>query len=105
MSSVYCSKCGMMNSEDSAYCKRCGAPPQATPTQDSYRHHRHHEHSGSHSGIGALILGAIVIIAGLAIVVPDIQWDIFWATLLVLLGVWIIGFYLVRTYRTPKQPQ
>ncbi len=95
----------MMNSEDSAYCKKCGAQLQAASTPDQFRRHRHHDHEHGRSGFGALIAGAIVIVAGLCIVVPDIPWDLFWATLLVLLGVWIIGFYVVRTYRNPKQPQ
>ena len=104
MSSVYCSKCGMMNSEDSAYCKKCGAPLKAAPSQDAYygRHKHHHDHS--HSGFGALIVGAIIIVAGLGILMPDIPWNLFWASLLVLLGAWIIGFWLIRSYKTtPKQ--
>ena len=104
MSSVYCAKCGMMNSEDSVYCKKCGASLQAAQNQD-FRRHRHHDHAGNHSGIGALILGAIVIVAGLGIIVPDVPWNLFWATLLVLLGIWIIGFYTVRHYKTTKQPR
>jgi hypothetical protein len=103
LSSVYCSKCGMMNSEDSVYCKRCGAQLQPAPVQDSWGRRRHHDHEHSHSGAGALIIGAIIIVAGLGVVFPEIPWDMFWATLLVLLGAWIIGFCLMKSYRTPKQ--
>jgi hypothetical protein len=97
----------MMNSEDSAYCKKCGAPLRTVQADDSFRRHRHHDHDhrGAGSGFGALIIGAIVIVAGLGILMPDIPWDLFWASLLVLLGAWIIGFWLLRSYRATPKPQ
>lgn len=45
------------------------------------------------SGIGTLMIGAIVIVVGLGTFFPQIPWNEFWAALLVLLGGWIIGFF------------
>jgi hypothetical protein len=101
LSGVYCSKCGMMNSEDSEYCRRCGNRLRFAPAQDTFGDRRHHRHDHSHTGFGALIVGAIIIVAGLGVFLPDIPWDLFWATMLVLLGTAIIGAFLYR--KTTKQ--
>jgi membrane protein implicated in regulation of membrane protease activity len=48
------------------------------------------------SGLGALILATILIVAGLGILFPNLPWEIFWAGLLILLGVWIAFGWTMR---------
>jgi len=73
LTSVYFSKCGTENSDDASCCKKFGAPLQATLMQDWGSHrHRHHDHSLLGSGIGALVIGIIIIVAGLGILFPEL---------------------------------
>ena len=51
---------------------------------------------GPGSGIGALILATILIVAGLGIFFPQLPWQAFWGSLLILLGVWIVGLWFLR---------
>jgi hypothetical protein len=69
--------------------------------QDRFSRHRHRDSNHNHPGIGALIFGSIIIIAGLAVFLPTLSWNIFWASLLVLLGLWIIGGFAYK--KTIKQ--
>ena len=104
MSFVYCPRCGTQNPDDSAYCRKCGAPLQTTANQDwGYHHHRHDHNNGRGSGVGALLAGAIVIVVGLGVFLPEIPWDEFWAALLIILGIWIISFWTMRTARNSSR--
>ena len=62
-----------------------------------YRGHRHHLHddsSGPH--LGGLIAGVLIIVVGLGIFFPELPWQVFWASLLILLGSWILFFWFRR---------
>jgi len=48
------------------------------------------------SGIGALVVATILIVAGLAILFPELPWQVFWASLLILFGILIAGLWLLR---------
>jgi len=61
---------------------------------------------GPGSGVGALILVTILIVAGLGIFFPQLPWQAFWGSLLILLGVWIVGLWFLRGRgSTPQQRQ
>jgi len=51
---------------------------------------------GPGSGVGALVLATILIVAGLGIFFPQLPWQAFWGSLLILLGVWIVGLWFLR---------
>ena len=60
---------------------------------------------GQRSGIGALIVATILIVAGLGIFFPSLPWQFFWGSLLVLLGVWIVGLWYLRGRGSVPQMQ
>jgi hypothetical protein len=47
-------------------------------------------------GIGGLVIATIFIVAGLGIFFPELPWQAFWGSLLILLGVWIAGLWVLR---------
>lgn len=112
---TFCSKCGTQNAEGATFCTKCGAQlesAQNMPVINNYygRQRRRDRrasaqgHSGLH--IGALIVAAIVMVAGLGIFYPDLPWQYFWGALLLMLGVLIVGFWTLRRSRnTSPQPQ
>jgi hypothetical protein len=51
------------------------------------------------SGLGGLIIATVLIVAGLGIFFPDLPWQMFWGSLLILLGVWIGGLWYLRGRR------
>jgi hypothetical protein len=55
------------------------------------------------AGIGGLILATILIVAGLAIFFPQLPWQFFWASLLILFGLWIVGVWFLRSRRPVPQ--
>jgi protein-S-isoprenylcysteine O-methyltransferase Ste14 len=112
----YCSKCGAQNADDAAFCSKCGTQlqsPQNTPVVNNYYYRRQRVRDRRESGqgqsgphIGALIVAAIVIVAGLGIFYPDLPWQFFWGALLLMLGGLIAGAWaLRRTRNTLNQPQ
>lgn len=110
----YCSKCGAQNADDAGFCSKCGTQLQSAqnaPVVNNYYYGRHRHRDRGASGqegphIGALIVAAIVIVAGLGIFYPDLPWQYFWGALLLMLGGLIAGFWVLRRSRnTSNQPQ
>jgi uncharacterized membrane protein YvbJ len=105
---VYCSKCGTLNADDAKVCIKCGAPLQGASSETAYspywRHRRYegdYYHYRSGAGIGALILGVIVILIGLSVLFSQVYGFNFpfWPTILVLIGIWILYSGLRRNRR------
>lgn len=102
--SGYCSKCGAPLQAGSQYCNKCGAPvaSQAQPT--SWREQRRQEREqrrGQRSGVGALVVATILIVAGLGIYFPSLPWQAFWGGLLILAGLWIVFLWVRRGRSAP----
>jgi hypothetical protein len=110
---IYCTKCGTQNPDGAAFCQKCGAQLQSgqnTPVVNNYYYGHHHGRRGSGQGetgphIGALIVAAIVIVAGLGIFYPDLPWQYFWGALLLMLGILIVAFWAIRRSRSTSNPQ
>ena len=109
-------------SEENRFCARCGAPAPGrlavlskvrcfgrAPGVSCFEHSadglvemrkknaaRQSRPAGARSRIGALILATILIVAGLGIFFPQLPWQAFWGSLLILLGVWIVGLWFLR---------
>ena len=111
---IYCTKCGTQNPDSAAFCQKCGAQLQSeqnTPIVNNYygrqrlRDRRESRQGQSGPHIGALIVTAIVIVAGLGIFYPNLPWQFFWGALLLMLGGLIAGFWALRRSRhIPNQP-
>jgi len=101
----YCDKCGAMLRPDSSYCPKCGSEQVAVPSQPvDWREERmewraqRREERHSRSGIGGLIVASVLIVAGLGIFFPELPWEAFWGSLLILLGAWVGYLWLVRSH-------
>ena len=106
---IYCTKCGTQNPDSPAFCQKCGAQLQSAqnmPVVNNYYYGRQRlrdrrgygpGQSGPH--IGALIVAAIVIVAGLDVFYPDLPWYLFWGSLWIMLGCLIVGFWMLRRSR------
>jgi hypothetical protein len=99
---VYCSKCGTQNPDDANVCSNCGAPlygarPDYYPysrhwRRHEYYHDHYHDHGTWGGGIAALAIGALIILAGLSVLLStyyniSIPWG---AIVLFFIGVLII---------------
>ncbi len=98
-SMVYCSKCGMLNSDDANVCVKCGAPLNSGTGSETgpYWKHRHqhegdyHYHRGG-GGIAGLVIGIIIIVVGLSFLLSDvygvsIPW---WPMVIIIVGIWLL---------------
>ncbi|MCW4009672.1 MAG: zinc ribbon domain-containing protein [Candidatus Bathyarchaeota archaeon] len=111
---VYCSKCGTLNSDDANVCGNCGAPLATAARQKQYApwNHRHYQkeyHTGRGSGFGALFAGIVIILVGLALLFSQIygikiNWDVWFAIGIVIVGLWLI-FVAFRRSRRYSQTQ
>jgi hypothetical protein len=126
--SGFCSRCGAPLQANALYCSRCGtafSPP--TPSQGSvstspaprpqqldwreqrreWRAQRRAErHGGPGAGIGALVVATILIVVGLGIFFPQLPWQLFWGSLVIVLGLWIVYLWFRRSHTySPQQPQ
>ena len=54
-------------------------------------------------GVGGLIIATVLIVAGLAIFFPELPWQAFWGSLLILLGLWIGGLWFLRNRKQLTQ--
>ena len=115
----FCSNCGATLEYGAAFCPKCGAAvgaaprSQATsttsPQQLDWREQRRQMRAqrraerGSRSGIGALIIATILIVAGLGIFFPQLPWQVFWGSLLIILGLWIVYLWVSRSGRNMSQ--
>ena len=123
-SNDYCSKCGARLQADDSFCPKCGASVSTTssqavrtsssPQQMDWREQRRqmrdqrreerYNRSGPH--IGGLIVATILIVAGLGIFFPQLPWQVFWGSLLIIAGAWIVYAWATRVSRSsPSQKQ
>ncbi|MCW3994870.1 MAG: zinc ribbon domain-containing protein [Candidatus Bathyarchaeota archaeon] len=107
---VYCTRCGTFNPDTAINCSNCGAPlppPEGRP-YGRYEHRRYYgegyRYRREGSGIGLLIVGLFIVLFGLAAFFGFANfWRLFWAGLIILIGVWVISIGLRhnRRYRQP----
>lgn len=90
---VYCIKCGTKNPDD-AVCTQCGASLE-TGTYIFRRYERRHEEEcfGLPFGgaIAGIIIGLIIILAGLSWLLGFELWKIFWPLIVIILGISILA--------------
>jgi hypothetical protein len=116
----YCGKCGAQLQAGVSYCTTCGAavssstPPSvrtATSVPSSqqldWREQRRQMRAQrraerGRSGIGALVVATILIVAGIGIFFPQLPWQVFWASLLIILGLWIVYLWVRRSGSYPS---
>lgn len=94
---VYCSKCGMLNSDDASVCTKCGAPISAVGEAGPYWRHKHRHEEGYHyhkkgGGMAGLIIGIIIIVIGLSFLLSEvygisIPW---WPLIIIIVGIWLL---------------
>jgi ribosomal protein S27AE len=109
----YCGKCGAEVPLDDSFCPKCAASlliasylnPNSTPRDwHEERHERIAERRaerlsrpGPH--FGGLIIATILIVAGLGIFFPQLPWQAFWGTILIIAGLWIVYLWVTRNSR------
>ena len=114
----FCGKCGAPLQSNVLFCTKCGSavtqPNPSAPSQQTdwreqrrqWRAQRRAERYRSPSrGIGALIIASILVVAGLAVFFPSLPWQVFWGSILILLGLWIVGVWLLRGRAHTSSPQ
>lgn len=98
---VYCHNCGTKNEDDAEFCSKCGTPLK----ENVERGHREKQHKrqrdecfGLPHGniIGPLIIGFILILAGLSSIYGFEFWQYLWPALIVLIGILIIAGAIYR---------
>jgi predicted RNA-binding Zn-ribbon protein involved in translation (DUF1610 family) len=123
----FCGSCGASLQSGSSYCPKCGAslsnrsasPSTTSKTADSsprpmdwreqrrqwkaQRRTERYSRPGPH--IGGLIIATILIVAGLGIFFPELPWQVFWGSLLILLGLWIVGLWTMGGRRSTSRQQ
>jgi len=52
--------------------------------------------------IGGLIVASILIVAGLGIFFPELPWQEFWGSLLILFGLWIVYLWSLGNRKRAK---
>ena len=116
----FCGMCGAPLQPNLSYCPKCGAAVSKTmkssPTESAtapssgqrldWREQRREERAQRRAdmhrqgrGFGALIVAAILIVAGLGIFLPSLPWQFFWGAVLILIGVIFVYFWLARGRR------
>ena len=111
----FCSNCGSSLQSEASYCANCAAkfsdptPSASSPTVSdtnqqplnwreqkrqwrAQRRAARHERHGPE--IGPLIIATILILIGLGTFFPELPWQIFWSSILLLFGFWIIYVWL-----------
>src|SRR5579872_3556447 len=120
-SNSYCGKCGAPIPASDSFCPKCGTPV-ATSSQPSVRtssapqqldwrelrrqmraERRAERYSRPGPHIGGLIIATILIVAGLGIFFPQLPWQAFWGSLLVIAGLWVVYLWSTRGSRYPSQ--
>ncbi len=118
----YCSKCGAPLRSDDSFCPKCGAPisgstpaprtssgPQELDWREQRRQMRAERRAERYSRpgphIGGLIIATILIVAGLGVFFPQLPWQAFWGSLLIMAGIWIVYLWATRgsRYSGPQQ--
>lgn len=97
---VYCTKCGAKNEDDAAVCVKCGANLKTGkyPARRYERRRYEDECFGIPQGgrIVGLIIGLIIIIAGVSWLMGYQFWNIFWPLIVIVVGVLIVVGALYR---------
>lgn len=103
---TYCSKCGSVNPDDSAFCANCGAQLKqqtAQGTVNNYYYGRQRRRDRRESGQGRrggmmapFVFAGIFIVIGMAVFLPNLPWQYFWGILWLMLGGLIVGFWALR---------
>jgi len=97
---VYCTKCGAKNEDDAAVCVKCGASLKTGkyPARRYERRRYEEECFGIPQGgrIVGLVIGLIIIIAGVAWLLDYSVWDILWPLIVIVIGVLIVVGALYR---------
>jgi len=92
---VYCSKCGMLNSEENKTCSKCGASLNSSgETNHHWRENRKNargQRSGS-GGFAGLLIGLIIIVIGSSFLLSEIYnvsipW---WPLVIIIVGIWLL---------------
>ena len=118
----FCGKCGAPLPVGDSFCPKCGTaanPYQSNvrtasnPQQLDWREQRRqmraqrraerYNRPGPH--IGGLIIATILIVSGLGIFFPQLPWQAFWGSLLIIAGLWIVYLWATRSSRYPSQKQ
>jgi uncharacterized membrane protein YvbJ len=111
---VYCTRCGTLNADDAAVCKNCGASIQFAsqynyePYYYHHRHHYHEEYGHRHSGLGAMLVGIVIILFGSSLLFSQvygvpINWAAWWAIIIIVIGVWLLAVAYRRTRRYSRR--
>ena len=91
---VYCTKCGAKNPDDAVVCARCGASLE-TGTYVSRRYERRSEGECFElpwgSAIVGVIVGLIIIFAGLSWLLGFAFWKIFWPLIVIIFGILVLA--------------
>ena len=124
----YCSSCGAPLQTGAAFCPSCGTNASSvskvnTPASSrnsnvqeldwreqrrQMREQRRAERrSGPTRGVGGLIVAMILIVAGLGIFFPSLPWQVFWGSILIVIGLLIVYAWVRRRdeYGSKSQPQ
>jgi len=91
---VYCTKCGTKNTDDAVVCAQCGASLETvTYVPRKYEHRREEECFGLPKGgaIAGIIIGLIIILAGLSWLLDFAFWKIFWPMMVIIFGILILA--------------
>ena len=100
---VYCTKCGTKNEEDAVVCVKCGASLATRPPWRRERKRTEEECFGlPHGGaIVGLIIGIIIIVAGLSWLAGIDIGKYVWPLVVVIFGILIVAGALYSYSRRP----
>ena len=94
MATVYCTKCGAKNEDAAAVCVKCGSILETGkyPVRSRARREREEECFGLPYGgrIVGLIIGIVVILAGISWLMGYPLWSAFWPLLVIIFGILIV---------------
>lgn len=90
---VYCTKCGAKNPDDAVVCAQCGASLE-TETYISLDTNADKKNASDSLGGGAIvgiIVGLIIILAGVSWLLGFSFWKIFWPLIVIIFGILVLA--------------
>ena len=94
---VYCVKCGNQYPDDARVCSKCGASLHSVGERKPYKRVEDECFGIPQGGrIVGLIIGLIIIIAGVSWLMGYEFWNIFWPLIVIIVGVLIVVGALYR---------